>query len=366
MRTTAGPSHGTRSAARSSSRSSSRSTARTRAIVAPLAVLGLVATAACGSTQAAQQEATAGSTGGSSAPAAATKTISTVKGDVQVPTQPQRVVSLYNTTAELLDLGITPVGVLAEAQGDYAPADWEKLSTIPTVGENEMSINYEQLVALKPDLIISTQRRDEDFGYAKLAAIAPTVFMVTDNPAEVRDALPKIAQAVGKEAQAAQKASQLEAKIAAVKAEHADVLSRTTWDYVEGGPEGFVANSPVSWPGLWMEKAGLKFSAVANSERENRGVRLSYEQIGQLGKTSAIFTDADPAGKPGPDTAKLLDQSAWKLLPAVKAGHVYDMKYSYQYSYKGVNAIVDQIDQTLDAVGGSSASGGSSTPSASS
>lgn len=332
---------------------SSRPSRRLRGVLAPLAVAGLLATAACGSTQAAQQEATpatAGATGGATGAAAATKTISTVKGDVQVPTEPQRVVSLYNTTAELLDLGITPVGVLAESEADYEPEYWATLSAIPKVGENEMSINYEQLVALKPDLIISTQRRDEDFGYAKLAAIAPTVFMVTNNPAEVRDALPKIAEAVGKEAESTKKAAELDAKVAAIKAEYKDLLVKTTWDYVEGGPEGFVANSPVSWPGLWMEKVGLKFSAVTDKERENRGVRLSMEQIGQLNKTTAIFTDADPAGKPSAETTKLMNQSAWKLLPAVKAGNVFGMKYSYQYSYQGVNAIVDQIDEVLDKV----------------
>lgn len=317
-----------------------------RRLLAPLTVAGLLATAACGSTQAAQEEASPAATGAG----AATKTISTSRGDVQVPAQPQRVVSLYNTTAELLDLGVTPVGVLAESQADYEPADWAALSAIPKVGENEMSINYEQVVALKPDLIISTQRRDEDFGYAKLAAIAPTVFLVTDNPAEVRDALPTIAEAVGKEAQAQQKAAEIDAKIATIKEEHKDVLARTTWDYVEGGPEGFVANSPVSWPGLWMEKAGLTFSPVTVKERENRGVRLSMEQIGQLGTTTAIFTDADPAGKPGADTTKLMSQSAWKLLPAVKAGNVFGLKYSYQYSYQGVDEIVDQIDAALDKV----------------
>ncbi len=320
-----------------------------RGVLVPVAVLGLLATAACGSTDAANQEATSD---GSSATtgAAATKTITTVKGDVQVPTEPKRVVSLYNTTAELLDLGIEPVGILAESEADYTPEDWAKVTKIPQVGENETSINYEQLVALKPDLIISTQRRDEDFGYAKLAAIAPTVFMVTDNPAEVRDALPKIAEAVGKEAEAKQKADEIDAKVAKVKEEHKDVLAKTTWDYVEGGPEGFVANSPVSWPGLWMEKAGLKFSAVTDKERENRGVRLSMEQISQLNKTTAIFHDADPKGAPSPETTKLMQQSAWKLLPAVKTNQIYPMQYSYQYSYKGVNAIVDQIDAVLDKV----------------
>ena len=322
-----------------------------RLALVPLTALALLGTAACGSTTEAARENAAGSAApASSAPEAGTRTISTAKGEVEIPAQPKRIVSLYNTTAELIDLGVTPVGVLAEVESDYEAEDWKKISEIPVVGENEMTINFEQLAALEPDLIISTQRRDEDFGYEKLKAIAPTVFFVTDNPGEVLDALPKIADAVGKKDQAAADAAEVEKKIAAVKSEHADALATTTWDYVEGGPEGFVANGPASWPGLWMEKAGLRFSPVAVKERQDRGVRLSMEQISQLKSTTAIFHDADPAGELTPATSKLLSATGWKLLPAVKAGNVFPMKYSYQYSYEGAGRIVDQIDAALDDV----------------
>ncbi|MFF4411992.1 ABC transporter substrate-binding protein [Streptosporangium sp. NPDC001559] len=315
----------------------------TRAVLG-LLTAGLVAvTTACGPSSAPS----AGSASDPSGAPAATRTVQTVHGAVQVPAEPKRVVSLLNTTAAVLELGITPIAVLQEAESDYSPEDWAKVKAIPVIGTDETSINYEQLAQLQPDLIVSTQRREEDFGYDKLSAIAPTAFFVTENPADVRKALPEIADALGKKDAMAGKIAEYEAKIAEIKSKYSAVLEKTTWDYVEGGPEGFVANSPVSWPGLFMEETGLKFSKVATDERANRGVRLSYEQISRFKDTSVLLYGAQPDGGVDPATQKLLDQGSWKLLPAAKEGHVYPIKYGYQYSYKGVLEIVGQLEAIL-------------------
>ncbi|MBB4915666.1 ABC transporter substrate-binding protein [Streptosporangium saharense] len=317
----------------------------TRAVLG-LFTAGLVAlTAACGSSAPTPSASSAGDP--SAAAQATTRTVQTAHGAIQVPAEPKRVVSLLNTTAAVLELGITPVAIIQEAENDYSPEDWAKVKAIPVIGSDETSINYEQLAQLQPDLIVSTQRREEDFGYDKLSAIAPTAFFVTENPADVRKALPEIADALGKKDAMAGKIAEYEAKIAEIKSKYSAVLEKTTWDYVEGGPEGFVANSPVSWPGLFMEEAGLKFSKVATDERANRGVRLSYEQISQFKDTSVLLYGAQPDGNADPATQKLLDQGSWKLLPAVKDGHVYPLKYGYQYSYKGVLEIIGQLDAIL-------------------
>ncbi|GAA1009549.1 ABC transporter substrate-binding protein [Acrocarpospora pleiomorpha] len=306
----------------------------------------IFATAACGSGAAEEPAAT-------NAPAAAasgdpaTRVVETANGPVTVPAEPKRVVSLLNSTAAVLELGITPIAVLQEWEGDYSPEEWAKVTAIPVLGADETSINYEQLAQLEPDLIVSTQRRDEDFGYDKLSAIAPTAMFVTDNPAEVREVLPKIAETLGESDAMAGRISEYQAKIADIKSRYATVLAETTWDYVEGGPEGFVANSPVSWPGLFMEEAGLTFSKVATGERENRGVRLSFEQVSQLQDTAVLLYGAQPDGTADPATQKLLDQGSWKLLPAVKEGHVYPVRFGYQYSYKGVLQLLDQLDAVL-------------------
>ena len=99
-----------------------------------------------------------------------------------------------------------------------------------------------------------------------------------------------------------------------------------------------------------MQRGASFSSPVAVKERQDRGVRLSMEQISQLKSTTAIFHDSDPAGELTPATSKLLSATGWKLLPAVKAGNVFPMKYSYQYSYEGAGRIVDQIDAALDDV----------------
>ncbi|MCK9920720.1 ABC transporter substrate-binding protein [Frankia sp. AgPm24] len=289
-----------------------------------------------------------GSDGGASPQAGgSTRTITTDKGSVEVPAKPTRVVSLLYSTALLLDLGVTPVGTLQEYDGDYPADEWAKVQKIPVVGASETEINYEQVAQLRPDLIVSTQRRAEDFGYERLRQIAPTAFFVAETPAEILAVLPKIADAVGKSSEVTARAKEYEAQATSIRAEHAGVLANNTFAYVEGGPDGFVANSPVSWPGLFMEKAGLRFSSVASGEREARGVRLSLEEISKLADVSVLFYGVGQDGKPDQGTSALLDNPAWANLPAVKAGHVYPIQYGYQYSYEGAGLILGQIDEAL-------------------
>lgn len=283
--------------------------------------------------------------------ASTTRTIQTDKGSVEIPSEPKRVVSLLYSTALLLDLGVTPVGTIEEYDGDYPAADWTEVQKIPVVGASETEINYEQVASLRPDLIVSTQRRAEDFGYDKLSEIAPTAFFVAETPAEILAVLPRIADAVGKSDEVTALAAEYEEKAGEIRSTYADALAANRFAYVEGGPEGFVANSPVSWPGLFIEKAGLTFSSAAADEREARGVRLSFEEISKLADATVLFYGVGQDGTPDQGTAKLLEDAAWTNLPAVRAGHVYPIQYGYQYSYQGALLILNQIDEVLSKLG---------------
>jgi iron complex transport system substrate-binding protein len=106
----------------------------------------------------------------------------------EIPAQPQRIVAVGSTDADVLvALGITPVGALKAGIGD-GPY-WEWLNNRPEIGDTtpieqsaEGIINLEQVAALRPDLILMVNTYiDVSSQYQKLNEIAPTVAGKTSN-----------------------------------------------------------------------------------------------------------------------------------------------------------------------------------------
>lgn len=147
---------------------------RTLTAVAALAVAGL---------------ALAGCTAGSSTDDASTGTLGTVDtmfGEVTVP-EPAgdlTVVALGWSDAEMaLSLGVVPVGVYDwqsfgadnKAVGPWA-TDLFGDVTPEIIEDSGDTVNYEQIQALEPDLILNTRSAGDEKQYERLSEIAPTVF----------------------------------------------------------------------------------------------------------------------------------------------------------------------------------------------
>lgn len=101
-----------------------------------------------------------------------TKIVSTVRGDVEIPQSPQKVVVMNYAFGDVLALGVTPAGI-----NDYwaisGSAVEDLLKDIPRASELEDVMNIE------PDLIITAYEKDDE--YEKLSKIAPTVSFGTAN-----------------------------------------------------------------------------------------------------------------------------------------------------------------------------------------
>lgn len=102
------------------------------------------------------------------ASAPTTKKVPTINGDIEIPTDPQRiVVDAYLPT--LLLLGEKPVGATAKDLENVHIQD--QIDGIENTGES----SAEKIVELNPDLIISANSDPEL--YEKLSKIAPTVIL---------------------------------------------------------------------------------------------------------------------------------------------------------------------------------------------
>ena len=132
-------------------------------------------------------------------------------GDTTIEAEPQRIVSIgFGEHDGLLSLGVIPVAV-RDWYGDQPYATWpwaqdELGDAQPEVLPNT-ELNFEQIAALRPDLIIGVSSGMTDTDYATLSAIAPTVAQPADyidygTPWDV--SLEIAGRAVGRSAEAAQ------------------------------------------------------------------------------------------------------------------------------------------------------------------
>ncbi|REK75544.1 AraC family transcriptional regulator [Paenibacillus paeoniae] len=97
-----------------------------------------------------------------------TRTISTVKGDVEVPNKPQRVIVDY-LIGDVVALGVNPLGVARVARGDK-----EAVFANQITNSTKIVMEPEDVMTLEPDLIILAWG---DENYEDLSKIAPTIYV---------------------------------------------------------------------------------------------------------------------------------------------------------------------------------------------
>ena len=131
-------------------------------------------------------------------------TVDTKFGQVEITEQPKRIVALGWGDAEtVLSLGFEPVGASDWlAFGDEGVGPWLEgaYETAPTI-LGTMELDYEQIAALEPDLILDVKSSGDEERYKRLSEIATTIGVpeggdnyLTSSEQQVR----MIAKALGK------------------------------------------------------------------------------------------------------------------------------------------------------------------------
>lgn len=114
-------------------------------------------------------------------------TIEHAFGSTEITEEPERVVTVGFTDHDvLLALGVTPVG-LREWYGDHERGVWPWAEELLGDAQPEIlpaaDLNFEQIAALQPDLILGLYVGLEQDEYDTLSDIAPTVAQSGDHPA---------------------------------------------------------------------------------------------------------------------------------------------------------------------------------------
>ncbi|UVY84441.1 ABC transporter substrate-binding protein [Brachybacterium sp. NBEC-018] len=332
---------------------------RRRTFAAALAAAPLLGLAACADEGTASSSSSAGSDA-SDGGAAGTRTVSTVKGDVEVPADPQRIVVLnYALAGYLFDLDL-PVAATtteaAEVDGSFS----EFWGDAPTQAGTQMlswssdGFDLEAVLGMEPDLIVAGgwgfPYFQADKAYEDLSAIAPTV-LVDKALTSWREQFSFLAEHVF------DRKETLDELVAAYEDRLAEVKAAITLPpqpisllYVtgEGTPFVFLEDFvPAEFEGL-----GFEIDPIASTHElepytaGGDSAELSTENLGQLVTSPTVFVCGF-----NQDTftvEELGRRAVWKDLPAFQDGHAYDLPYwASRHDYDEALALLDLLQETF-------------------
>lgn len=242
------------------------------------------------------------------------RVVSTDKGDVEIPVDPQRIVSDYYL-GEFLAVDVKPVIASPYALDNPFLADY--IGGIEPMNITSAETSQEMIAEADPDLIVTITEAD----YEKYSKIAPTVY-IQDGKRSEDETFLYIADLVGKKEEAQEYLDEFHAKAEEHKAEIQSIVKDQTVSIVEIWPNQiysmgshFARGGSILYD-LWDLKApeavqkdmvdGDEAYKVVSLEAlpEYTGDFIIY---GVLADTDAKFVE---------------DSQMWNSLPAVKEGRL--------------------------------------------
>ncbi|GGH46736.1 ferrichrome ABC transporter substrate-binding protein [Paenibacillus silvae] len=279
-----------------------------------------------------------------------TKVVHDQFGEVTIPAHPQNLVVLNSIYAEyLIEMGITPQIVLytPEVEAEYRPA-YFKEHGVQIIEIEQYQMNYEQLLALSPDMLLTAGEGMEQSVYDELSKIAPTVAL--DSNSEMTRAMPKLAAIFDKSEKATsiltefdEKAKQAREKIAAALGNKTVLVLRVEHDrYRFMGPKG--GNSSI----FFYNTLGLN-SPEAIKDSTVWFNPFSLEFLPEMSPDYIFLEDRTLKGYDTKQSMENLKQSKlWKNLEAVKNDHVFPLKTSEFTSGVGPIGSVKLMDYVVE------------------
>ena len=277
----------------------------------------------------------------------ANKAIKRVKhafGETEVPTNPTRVIVLGYTTVEaVLAHGVQPVGAPDGVVSSLSHLSLEN-ETTADIGSPTQP-NLETIVALKPDLILTSKYRLGD-SYDQLAQIAPTVVLDIDNNAQWRELTRLCGEALGKQAETQTLAVAYETKLQTVKTQLSQTGKQLQVSIVSIFPGLIRAAGTETFAGSVLADASI---ARPPSQSQAQGPQnISMESLDLL-DGDVIFImglqgDTDMATQVQTEIERVKSQPLWSQLKAVRNNQVYEVNSHWTIgSYISADLILDDL-----------------------
>lgn len=296
--------------------------------------------------------------GGGGDPQRATRTVTDSTGaQVQVPDNPQRVVSLhYAGTQTMIDLGRFPVGQ-AEVDENLVPEQLAaQVESIPVVASRS-EINVEAVANLKPDLILAHEQVDPGV-VDQLDKIAP-VYKFSLRPRggwQVRVDL--FGELFNEQGKAAQLRADLSGRQQQLKTDYADVIDGKTVATIDTyRADTAYVNGAANMSGQLLVPVGFTWSpdeeaAAAQFGEDPPEGEISTEQLpSSFGDADVIFYGTDLRAKPTAGTSDLLASKGYQGLPAVRTKNSYPFGKLTIAGYQDANYALDRVEDALKSMG---------------
>lgn len=256
-------------------------------------------------------------------------------GTVEVPADPQRVLTLgWQETDTALALGVQPIGTAAFPLSPDGQAPWQTALTegdptrIDTVraGFNTADLDLETIAALQPDLIIATTLADLDTFHDQLAEIAPVVGPESAEYLTLpwQDQARQVGRALGREDAAETLIDDVQTRVDEAAARHPE-LDGVTYTLGIATPVGYKAvNSPDDFSSVILDEFGMTLTdtirALPDTGDGSGSATISPENVRQLDADILLLSFFAVGG-----SEQAMSDPMFTSIPAVTDGRYVDV-----------------------------------------
>ena len=277
-----------------------------------------------------------------------TVTVTDVRGEVEIPAEPQRIVDLSGNSDILSILGYKVVGTANSDAYDYTkfPSYLEEtLKGAEILGYSmQDTMDVEAVMNLNPDLIVISTVQEKM--YDALSEIAPTV-MIQLEALNWKDDVRALAKVFNKEDVANEWIANYENKAKEagdkIKTEYGE--DTTYLSFLASGGQFFIFDG-AGFGDVLYNDMGLAKPAGMPEQTDISLPVVTYEGLAAI-QSDYIFLIATDE-----DLAQLEANSIWNNLPAVKNGNVVVLEsspyFNQGYSPIGREILVDEIGDMLN------------------
>ena len=275
-------------------------------------------------------------------------TVTDVRGEVEIPANPERIVDLSGNSDILSILGYKVVGTANSDAYDYTKFPTyleETLKGAEILGYSmQDTMDVEAVMNLNPDLIVISTVQEKM--YDQLSEIAPTV-MIQLEALKWKDDDKAFAKVFNKEDVANKWLADYEAKAKKagdkIKAEYGE--NTTYLSFLASGGQFFIFDG-AGFGSVLYEDMGLAKPEGMPEQSDISLPVVTYEGLASI-KSDYIFLISTPE-----DLKQLESNAIWNSLPAVKEGKVVVLEsspyFNQGYSSIGRQLLVDEIGEMLN------------------
>jgi iron complex transport system substrate-binding protein len=282
-----------------------------------------------------------------------TRSFTADNGTIDIPVNPQRIIGIQRGASNLLEFGITPVGIgqFNEDPVWLPPAQRAVYDTTPVVADFT-TVDYEKIASLEPDLIIVSTPDfiwEGNWDNERLQSIAPTVYIEVSN-ANWKVQEQRIADVLGKSDAFNARKTEYDNLINKMRTDHETILSSATFALInrhKSTKEGqFLVEGRSFYCTTFGTELGIKFPETSNQP----GDQTSMERIGDLARYNVLLYPLGPDGGPKQEVLPVLDSNSWKALAQVSSDRTRGLTCTGGLSYPDGVTNLKSLDKALSTL----------------